>query len=235
MNKFYLPLGACVLALGACTRLHEPTDAQLTQLLRNERAAADDAMAPLDRTALECLRAWSGDSGLMQGLSPALVDEAGRKNCRVRVDGFIADSTRNAAQLTFEDVSATATVKRAVALAREHAPAPVATTTAPRTATAPAEAPIQPPAQPKTDLGAFGADLADAEEQCRKVQEVAASPSQDQRIAAFASFCGKSLTRLRSTMETIMRSGGNEEKLRTVSESAKNLANQARMTLGVGK
>lgn len=234
MNKFCLPLCACVLALGACTRLHVPTDAQLTQLLRNERAAADDPKAPIDRTALDCLRAWSGDSELMQGLSPALVDEAGRKNCRVRVDGFIADSTRNTAQLTFDDVSATATVKRAVALAREHAPAPAAM--APRTAATPvAAAPIQPPAQPKVDLGAYGADIQDAEAQCRKVQEEAAAPGASPRITGFAKFCGKSLARLRNTMETVMLSGGNVEKLRSANESARNLANHARMALGAAK
>lgn len=235
MIKFRLPLFACVLALAACSHLREPTDAQLTQLLRNERAAADDPKAPLDRTALDCLRAWSGDRELMAGLSPALVDEAGRKNCRLRVDGFIADSTRNTAQLTFEDVSATATVKRAVALARDHAPAPVATTTTPRNAPPVATAPIQPPAAPKVDLGAYGADLEDAEAQCRKVQEAAAAPGASTRLTGFASFCGQSLTRLRATMETIMASGGNEQKLKTVNESAKNIANHARMTLGAAK
>lgn len=233
MKNLCLLAIACTVATTACTSSQRlPTDAQLTQLLRNERAAADDARAPIDRAALDCLRAWSGDGELRKGLSPALVDDAGRKDCRTRVDGFIADSTRNSAQLTFEQVSTPAAVKRAVELAREHAPPPVAMTTTPRAAPPPATAPIQPPAQPKVDLGQYNADLDDAETQCRKVQEAAARPDAGKRIKGFSAFCGTSLARLRGTMETIMRSSGNEEKLRAANESAKVLANQARNALG---
>lgn len=233
MKNLCLLAIACTLATTACTSSQRlPTDAQLTQLLRTERAAADDPKAPIDRAALDCLRAWSGDGELMKGLSPALVDDAGRKDCRTRVDGFIADSSRNTAQITFAQVSATAAVKRAVELAREHAPGPVATTTTPRAAPPPATAAIQPPAQPKVDLGKYNADLDDAETQCRKVQQAAANPDASKRIKGFAGFCGTTLSRLRGSMETIMHSSGNEEKLRAANESAKVLANQARNALG---
>ncbi|MGN6520572.1 MAG: hypothetical protein ACTHK2_14205 [Dokdonella sp.] len=232
MNRFSLLAIACALGVAACAQSRMPTDEQITQLLRSERAAPTDPKAPLDRAALDCLRAWSGNAELKQGLALSLVDDAGRKDCRVRVDGFLADATRNASKLAFADVSSEAAVRRAVELAREHAPPPPKTVTRP-IAGAPAAAPpmVAPPAQASVDLGSYGMDLQDAEEQCRKVQEAAGKADASASVKRFAQYCGGSLAKMRSTLETMKRNGASEERMNGTVQGARNMANNARNLL----
>jgi len=239
MKNLCLLALACAIATTACTPSSQrlPTDAQLTQLLHGERAAPNDPKAPIDRQALDCLRAWSGNAELMHDLSKALVDDAGRKDCRVRVDGFIKDATRNPDQVTFAEVSAEPAVRRVVELAREHAPPPPNVVTRP-IASAPLPGSMNPPVQPApstVDLGVAGTDLQDAEDLCRKAQVAAGAADASAPVKGFAKFCGRSLTRLRTNMEMMKRNGADDERLRATSESARNLANNARAILGAGK
>ena len=111
---------ACIVGMTACNRTHTPSDAQLTQLLRVERAPATDPQAPLDPAAVNCLRAWSGDVELTATLPAVTTGEAAKKMCRQRLDGWIADATRNPDKVKFEEVSAPPSVRRAVALLAEH-------------------------------------------------------------------------------------------------------------------
>jgi hypothetical protein len=239
MKSLCLPVLACAIATAACTPspLRMPTDAQLTQLLHSERAAPNDPKAPIDRLALDCLRAWSGNAELMRDLSKALVDDAGRKDCRARVDGFIKDATRNPDHVTFDEVSAEPAVQRVVALARDHAPPPPNAVTRP-IASAPLPGSPIPPVQPApstVDLGVAGTDLQDAEDQCHKAQVAAGAADASAPVKGFAKFCGRSLVRLRTNMETMKRNGADDERMRATSQSARNLANNARAILGAGK
>ncbi|HEY6941133.1 hypothetical protein [Dokdonella sp.] len=229
---------ACTLGVAACSHTRMPTDDELTHLLRSERAAPTDAKAALDRAAVDCLRAWSGNAELMQGLGPSLTDDAGRKDCRARVDGFLQDATRNPSSLAFADVSAEPAVRRAVELARLHAPPPPNVVTRPIPPSAmPGSTPAPPaaPAQPGVDLGGVGADLQDAEEQCRKVQEAAMAADAKPIMKRFAQYCGSNLSRLRATMETMKRSGADEKRLDATVVAARNIANNARNILAGGK
>ncbi|HEU4664865.1 MAG TPA: hypothetical protein VFS55_12630 [Dokdonella sp.] len=238
MTRITLLAAACTLGLAACSHTRMPTDDELTQLLRGERAAPTDAKAPLDRAAVDCLRAWSGDAQLMQGLGAALVDDAGRKDCRARVDGFLADATRNPSGLAFADVSAEPAVRRAVELARLHAPPPPNVVTKPilPSAMPGSMAPAaRAPAQPSVDLGSVGADLQDAEEQCHKVQEAAAAADAKPIMKRFARFCGSSLSRIRATMEAMKRSGADQKRLDATVVAARNIGNSARNILAGGK
>ena len=90
----------------ACHGSHTPSDVQLTQLLRVERAQATDPRAPLDGSAINCLRAWSGDVELSAALPPSLSGDAVKTACRQRLDGWIADATRNPDKIKFEEVAA---------------------------------------------------------------------------------------------------------------------------------
>jgi len=240
MKNLCLLALACAIATTACTPSSQrlPTDAQLTQLLHGERAAPNDPKAPIDRLALDCLRAWSGNAELMHDLSKALVDDAGRKDCRVRVDGFIKDATRNPDQVTFAEVSAEPAVRRVVELAREHAPPPPNVVTRP-IASAPLPGNPSPPmpsaALSNIDLGAAGSDLEDAEELCGKAQAAAAAPDAATPLKGYAKFCGPSLARLRINMENMKRNGADDERLRATSQAARNQASNARRMLEAGK
>ncbi|HET7923523.1 MAG TPA: hypothetical protein VFL30_01430, partial [Rhodanobacteraceae bacterium] len=108
--------------LAACHHAKTPTDAELTNLLRSPAAQPNDPAARIDPGAVDCLRAWSGDAELAKPLSPAAASDAAKKACRQRLDGWIADATRNPDKLAFEDVSKPPAVKRAMALLAEHNP-----------------------------------------------------------------------------------------------------------------
>ena len=86
---------ACIAGLAGCDRAREVSDVQLTQLLRSERASAQDPRAPLDPAAVDCLRAWSGDAELAKTLQPAASGDAAKQSCKPKIDAWIADANRN--------------------------------------------------------------------------------------------------------------------------------------------
>ncbi|MBN8727664.1 MAG: hypothetical protein J0H15_08160 [Xanthomonadales bacterium] len=233
MNRLILAAIAGLLLLAGCSGPRELDDAQLAQLLRSENARPDDAGAPLDRPAVECMRAWSGDAELMRGLSVRYAGEDGKKACRTQLEIRIQDEARNPHNARFEDLTHPATVRRAMALldARKASSQPAA---------APAMPPARPPAapggfkdqlgtpDPSVDLGAAGARLQEAEALCLEVRgQVAARPD----LKRFADFCGGSLRRLRTTLEQSARRGAAPEKLAEIATSADNVATTARNLL----
>ena len=52
MSKVVVLAAACIAGLAACDRARDLSDVQLTQLLRAERASAQDPRAPLDSSAV---------------------------------------------------------------------------------------------------------------------------------------------------------------------------------------
>jgi len=233
MNRLILAAAASLL-LAACSGPRELDDAQLSQLLRSENAQSGDATAPLDRSAVECMRAWSGDAALMRGLSVRYAGEDGKQTCRTRLEVRIQDEARNPRNARFEDVTYPATVRRAMALLDAHK----------AVAVQPAASPAMPPPSaavasggfkhqlatpdPAVDLGAAGARLQEAESLCLEVRGQVASRPDLQR---FAEFCGTSLRRLRTTLEQSARNGRSPEKLAEMADSADSMARTARELL----
>lgn len=231
MNRFILAASAGLLLLAGCSGPRELDDAQLAQLLRSENARPDDANASLDRSAVDCMRAWSGDAALQRGLSVRYAGEDGKKSCRNQLEVRIQDEVRNPRGARFEDVTNPATVRRAMALleAGKKTPAqPVAgpAVPPPRPAAAAGDFKNQlAPPDPNVDLGVAGARLREAEDLCREVRaQVAARPD----LKRFADFCGGSLRRLRATLEQSARRGRSPEKLAELADSADNVARTAR-------
>ena len=79
------------------------------------------------------------------------------------------------------------------------------------------------------DLGAAGADLVDAENQCREVAAKAASGG-NPRLQGFVTFCYKSLRQLRGNMEAVSKAG-NGSRLDSLVANARNIASSARNLL----
>jgi hypothetical protein len=243
MNKLGLCTVIGMLCLtAACSRLREPTDAQLATLLTGASPAA--ANAPFDTMAVECLRSWSGDADLLKGLSMRVAGEDGQKTCRGKLDGLLADTARNPDKFSFEEVTAPKVVRRAMELqnARRLAAAadnrnqiPAALTGAGAGATA-----ARPPAtlatpDPNVDLGVSGTELREAETLCTQAQQAAADPQAKSGVKRFAAFCAGNLRKLRNSMEQAARSGQGQERLSAIAVSAKNIANTARQVLAEGK
>jgi len=225
-----------VLALGAaaCSHPREPDDAQLAALLRSEHAAANAADAPLDSSAVACLRAWSGDTTLSSGVPPAIASDSGRKACRARLDAWLADATRNPATFTFAEVDAPPVVKRAVALERQRSLAALARPHVPPAALTRPVSPLPPAAPAATvDLGAAGAELAEAEDLCRQAQQKAADPASNARVKSFARFCGNSLRQARTNLESAARNGADPKRMATLAAGARNIATVARNVLAL--
>jgi hypothetical protein len=116
---------ACIAGVTACNHARQLSDVQLTQLLRSERASATDPRAPLDASAIDCLRAWSGDAELAKSLPPAANGEAAKTSCKPRIDKYLADAARNPDKVKFEELSAPPSVRRATELLAEHRSAAV--------------------------------------------------------------------------------------------------------------
>jgi hypothetical protein len=231
MNRFILAASAGLLLLAGCSGPRELDDAQLAHLLRADNARPDDANAPLDRSAVDCMRAWSGDAALLRGLSVRYAGEDGRKSCRTQLEVRIQDEARTPHNARFEDVTNPATVRRAMALidARKAAPAqPLAGAAmpAPRPPAASGDVRNQlATPDPNVDLGVAGARLREAEDLCREVRaQAAARPD----LKRFADFCGGSLRRLRASLEQGVRVGRSPEQLATMADSADNIARTAR-------
>ncbi|MEO7326179.1 MAG: hypothetical protein ABIW82_15240 [Dokdonella sp.] len=238
MNKLVLTAIACAIGATACTQPRQPTDAQLATLLHIDRAAATDAKALLDTNAIECLRGWSGDADLLKGLAIHFAGEDGKKECRVRLDQWVSDSTRNPDKFSFDDISAPKTVRQAIALQAARAAAAMADQAARPipNALSPAPMPQAPRVEDSTiDLGAPGAQLKEAETLCQQVQQAATAADANPKLAGYAKFCGGNLSKLRGTMEQAARNGGGNERLEALVASANNMANTARKLLGSGK
>lgn len=238
MNKYFLTAIACAIGATACSQPRQPTDAQLAALLHVERAAPSDAKAQLDSNAIECLRGWSGDADLLKGLAIHFAGEDGKKECRVRLDQWLGDSSRNSDKFSFEDISAPKTVRQAMALQAARAAAAMAEHAARPIPSALSQtpAPQAPRAEDSTvDLGAPGAQLKEAETLCQQVQQAAAAADANPKLAGYAKFCGGNLSKLRGTMEQAARSEGGNERLEALVVSADNMANTARKLLALGK
>lgn len=219
---------ACMATMTACNRTHTPTDAELTQLLHVERAAAADLQAPLDPAAINCLRAWSGDVELTATLPPITVGEAAKKMCRQRLDGWIADAARNPYKLKFEDVSAPPAVRRAVALQTERrgmakAPMPSMGDRPPPGLVAPNAA---PPGAP-VDLTATIAAVGELDGYCQKAKQAAAGSETTQPIARYASFCDKRIEQLRMRIAMIQQNG-NAQQAQMISNNVQRTLEMAR-------
>ena len=228
MNRPLLLAAACVLGLSACST-RELNDAQLTQLLRRDGAAATDANAPLDTAAVTCLRVWSGDVELASGLPTGAGGDDAKNKCRLRLDGWLADATRNPGKFAFKDVSAPPTVRRAVALLAAHVPAPPL----PSRSEPPAElTAARPPAPPPpsgqvAELGAPGLDLSRAESLCQRAQVVAQTQPPDSSLRRFADYCGGKLGDLRGSMLAYHAHNASAERMDALANDARNLANVA--------
>ncbi|MFI4970321.1 MAG: hypothetical protein ACHP7D_08935 [Lysobacterales bacterium] len=240
MNKLGLAALLGMLGIAACSHLREPTDAQLATLLRSERATAVDASAQLDASAIDCLKAWSGDAELLKGLSVRYAGEDGKAACRTRLDGWIADAARNPDHFTVQELSAPKTVRRAIELQEARRLAALtdpAKRQIPPALLAPAAAAPVPPAtpDPSVDLGVAGAKLEEAETLCQQTQQAAADAQAAPNLKSFAAYCGTNLRRVRTSMEQAARNGQGAARLDALAGSATSLANTARNVLAAGK
>ena len=238
MKKIHLILLGCILGVSACSHLREPDDAQLETLLHREDAIKADASASIDANAVGCLRAWSNEPELTQGLPVRIAGEDGRKSCRTRIDGWIADATRNPDKFSFAELSAPATVRRAMSLLDAHAASEKAlgSSAIPSALTRrPVTLPRAPTPDPTVDLGAPGAELADAETLCQQIAAASAEPAASADLRRFAGYCGKSLSKLRRSMEASVKAGRKQADLEAFAVSARNMAHIARDLLTAPK
>jgi len=230
MSKVVVLAAACIAGLAACDRARDVSDVQLTQLLRAERASAQDPRAPLDSSAVDCLRAWSGDADLAKTLPPAASDEAAKKACKPKVDAWIADANRNPDKFRFQDVSAPPTVKRAVALLAEHRSVasnmPSATDKPPAALMRPT-APAAPVDTGPIDLSAATAALDELDGLCQKAKEAAASGATNQPIARYASYCENRISQMRTRVSMVAQHGD--------AKQAKMVTDNAQRVLEVGR
>jgi hypothetical protein len=207
--------------LAACHRAKAPTDAQLTNLLRVQNAQAADPRAPIDPSAVDCLRAWSGDADLAKPLS-AMWNDTVKQNCRKRIDGWIADATRNPDKLAFADVSAPPSVRQAIALMQQHRAvgALPATTDQPppmmmrQNPTAPA------PTLPKgpVDVSGATAGLNELDGLCKQAKDAAASGA-NTPIARYATMCDRRIAQLRERVNQLATNGGTTREAEMVSDN----------------
>lgn len=231
MNKHALVLLGCTFGLASCSQLRVPDDAQLATLLQrpDSRVAA---RVGIDALAVGCLRAWSGDAELAKGLSVLVAGEDGRKRCRARLDEWLADAKRNPAEFTFEEVSSPEVTRRAMALLEARRVAvPKPGDDIPAALRKPGPVVKLRPPDPSVDLGAVGAELAEAEALCVQAAQASGAAGARDDLQRFAQYCGRSLQRLRASMEAAAKSGHTPQQLERYAVSARNLANTAREML----
>jgi hypothetical protein len=232
--------GACIAGLAACHGTRELSDVQLTQLLRTERASATDPRAPLDAGAVDCLKAWSGDANLTGGLQPASSSEAAKTACKQRIDGWIADASRNPDKVRFDELSAPPSVRRAEALLIDHraVAAMPSANDRPPAALMPAKPVAMPPPNPTGTVGAI--DVADAtaavdelDSLCQQAKQAAASGDSAQPLARYANYCDKRVQQMRQRI-TAAANSGNERQVKAVTENAQRVLAVGRQ-LATGK
>jgi hypothetical protein len=231
MNRILILSAACALGLSACAT-RAPSDAQLIQLLRRDGAAATDANAPLDAAAVSCLRVWSDDAELAKDLPTGARGDDAKNKCRLRLDGWLADATRNPEKFAFKEVSAPPVVRRAVALLAAHAPAATSDPGEPPAALTNAlRAPEPVRGGPVDQFGSAGFDLKRAEDLCQQAQQLAAAQGPESSLRRFANYCGRSLRQLRASMKTFSNRGGNLEEMDRLGGEARKLADVAEQAL----
>lgn len=232
MNRFAFALMAGTLGLAGCSSPRVPEDYQLSTLLQRDDAKAAGKRT-IDAQAVGCLRAWSGDAELAKGLSVLVAGEDGRKRCRERLEGWLADGTRNPAKFTFDEIATPDVARRAAdLLAADRAAVPTPGSGAiPPALRTPAPAAKPRPADPNVDLGAAGAELGEAEALCQQAVQAAKAPDARSGLRRYAPYCTGSLSRLRASMEALAKKGGSPEQMDAYASSARNLARTARELL----
>ncbi|MEO7916335.1 MAG: hypothetical protein ABIR16_01730 [Dokdonella sp.] len=111
-HALYPLIGLCAV-LSACSgKADKLSDSELARMLHTE-GLADERV---DASAVDCLRAWSDDSGLAAGLPPKLVDESGKSDCRRHMQAWLDDGSRNPRGLMFVDVATPKVSRRAMDL-----------------------------------------------------------------------------------------------------------------------
>ncbi len=198
----------CLAGVSACHRAREFQDAQLTRLLRTDRAIATDPQAPLDQGAVDCMRAWSGDVDITKGLPPAAVADATKSMCRQRVDRWIADADRNPDKITFDELTRPPTVRQAEALLMQHrsvARMPTPNDRPPPTLMQ-APGPVDNNAPP-ADVTAASAAVTELDGYCQKAKQAAASSETSQQVGRFASYCDKRIDQLRTRISMLQQHG----------------------------
>ena len=198
--------------LAACHHAKAPTDAELTSLLRIQNSQPTDPRAPIDPSAVDCLRAWSGDADLAKPLSASWTD-ATKKTCRQRIDGWIADAVRNPDKLAFEDVSAPPAVRQAIALLQQHRAAaaalPASSDLPPPMMMRQNPNPAAPPVMPKgpVDVSAAAAGLNELDGLCKQAKDAAASGNAAP-IGRYAPMCDKRIALMRERVNQLQTNGG---------------------------
>jgi hypothetical protein len=208
--------------LAACHHGSAPTDAQLTSLLRSPTAQAADPRAPIDPFAVDCLRAWSGDADLSKVLSPRATSDAGKKACRQRVEGWIADASRNPDKLSFDNVSAPPVVRQAVALMQQHratAAMPTAGDAPPAMMMRP-KPPVPAPVLPKgpVDVSSAVAGLNELDGLCKQAKDASSSGS-NAPIARYSTMCDHRVAQMRERVSALQANGGTSREAEMVNDN----------------
>jgi hypothetical protein len=223
-------------ALAACHPTREATDAQLTHLLRAQQASPTDPNAPLDPTAVNCLRAWSGDVELSASLPPSA--QTMKDTCKPRVESYIADATRNPDKITFEEASSPASVRRAMALLGAHRATaamrmpsaddrPPAALMSQRPTAAPNGQQTPSLATGTVDLSAATAGVAELDGYCQEAKQAAATSATREPIARYASYCDKHIEQLRMRISALQQNG--------TPQQAQMLTNNVQRTLDMAR
>ena len=200
-------------ALAACHHSKAPTDAELTSLLRSPTAPPADPNAPIDPFAVDCLRAWSGDADLAKTLPATATGDVVKTACRKRIDGWIADATRNPDKLAFADVSAPPAVRQAIALLQQHRAAaaalPASSDLPPPMMMRQNPNPAAPPVMPKgpVDVSAAAAGLNELDGLCKQAKDAAASGNAAP-IGRYAPMCDKRIALMRERVNQLQTNGG---------------------------
>lgn len=217
MHRTATLLATTALALAACSGARAPDDAQLALLLQPEGARAG-----ADHHLVGCMRGLSGDVELLRGLAVRFAGEDGQQRCRVHLEERLADATRNPERFNLAELTAPATVRRAMGLLESRQ-----MTRSPSMKGQPVVG-LAPP-DPNIDLGAAGVRLAEAEGLCRRVLETGGDSPERQR---FGQSCSRRLNHLRRNMETNVGRGFGTERLERFAQAADRIAATARKLLG---
>jgi hypothetical protein len=234
VNRIARIAAVLVVSLGGIAACHyeKPlTDAQLTRLLRSERAAPADAEAPLDFAAVDCLRAWSGDGELARTPAPIATSEAAKASCKQRIDGWIQDAVRNPDHLVFDDISTPAVVKRVVALQSQHRPSAAAPMAGDRPPAAMMQhaAPTPPPSPAAmaalnhpVDLDTATSGIDELAGLCQQAKDAKASKTASP-LANYATTCDDRIQRLRDRAAELASNGGNSREVEMLNDNIRRL------------
>ena len=212
--------------LAACHHAKAPTDAELTNLLRVQTAQPNDPAARIDPAAVDCLRAWSGDADLAKPLPPASASDAAKKACRQRLDGWIADASRNPGKLAFDDVTAPPSVRQAIALLQQHRGAgalPARTDQPP--AMMMGQNPVKPaPVLPKgpVDVSAATAGLIELDGLCKQAKDAAAAGS-TVPMARYAPMCDRRIAQMRERANELQTNGGTTREAEMLNDNVRRM------------